>query len=120
MDESAHIPDHDQIDDPDELEQGPEPRLDPAVAAQVTALLAAAPDPGPMPADVEARISAALADVARLRVDPGPLLAAGQVDEAAHGEGLSTDSNVVAMPTRASRPRPIYLVAAVAAAAAVV
>ncbi|NUO90148.1 MAG: hypothetical protein HOQ18_04895, partial [Dermatophilaceae bacterium] len=68
----------------------------------------------------EARSSAALADVARLRVDPGPLLAAGQVDEAAHGEGLSTDSNVVAMPTRAGRPRPIYLVAAVAAAAAVV
>ena len=110
MDESAHTPEHDD----------PDPALDPAVAAQVTALLAAAPDPGPMPDDVEARISAALADAARLRVDPGPLLdAAGRADGAAPGS-VPAEGNVVPLPARANRPRPIHLAAAVAAAAAVV
>ncbi|MFM6848001.1 MAG: hypothetical protein ACKOVB_02735 [Terrabacter sp.] len=120
MDESAHHPDHEYVDALDQPDQGPEPRLDPAVEARVTALLAAAPDPGPMPPDVEARISAALADVARLRVDPGPLLEARRGEEAAHRAAPSADSNVVAMQARANRPKPIYLAAAVAAAAAVV
>lgn len=120
MDESAHHPDHDHLGDLDAFGHGPEPRLDPAVEAQVTALLAAAPDPGPMPADVEARISAALADVARLRVDPGPLLENRRGEDATHAGAPATGGNVVAMPTRADRPKPVYLVAAVAAAAAVV
>ena len=139
MDESAHHPDDDHnraqnrahsstrsSDDAIDRDDGPEPRLDPAVDAQVTALLAAAPDPGPMPADVEARISAALLDAARLRVDPGPMATgdrAGDSDRRASAEGTDarhTGADVLALPARADRPKPIYLVAAVAAAAAVV
>lgn len=118
MDESAHIPDHDH-----EIDDIPEPRLDPDVEAQVTALLAATPDPGPMPDHVEARISAALLDAARLRVDPGPMASDDRADTAAGAGGGHTGADVLALPTRsdgANRPKPIYLVAAVAAAAAVV
>jgi hypothetical protein len=130
VDESAHHPDDDHTSDHigdhiDDLDDGPAPRLDPAVEAHVTALLASAPDPGPMPADVEARISAALQDAARLRVDPGPM-ATGETagpgrGPAADGTGAShTGADVLALPPRATRPKPIYLAAAVAAAAAVV
>ncbi|WP_020141637.1 hypothetical protein [Terracoccus sp. 273MFTsu3.1] len=139
MDESAHTPEPDpRVRDPDGraatepaprapldgldhevADDAPEPRLDPDVEEQVRTLLAGAADPGPMPAAVSERISGALLDAARLRVDPGPLSAsrggphATGTDDADHG-------SVLAMATRADRPRPIYLVAAVAAAAAVV
>ncbi|GAB3873655.1 hypothetical protein [Terrabacter terrigena] len=120
MDESAHLSDHDDIDHIDHIDGGTEPRLDPTVEARVTALLAAAPDPGPMPDDVEARISAALADVARLRVDPGPLLDASGRADAGNPDVAAGEGNVVPLTPRAGRPKPIYLAAAVAAAAAVV
>ncbi|MGO4597338.1 hypothetical protein [Terrabacter sp. 2RAF25] len=121
MDESAHFPDHDH-----EFDDTPDPRLDPHVEAQVTALLAATPDPGPMPDHVEARISAALLDAARLRVDPGPMSTADRFDTGPESGGGHTGADVLALPTRANaanaanRPKPLYLVAAVAAAAAVV
>ena len=103
-----------------ELEdEGPDPVVDLAVDAQVRSLLATAPDPGPMPGDVSDRIAAALADEARLRVDPGPLARAGAAGVAGiPDEALGGD--VVALSSRANRPRPIYLAAAVAAAVAVV
>lgn len=87
----------------------PEIPSDAEVDAQVRALLAALPQPGPMPDDVVARISAELDDEAILRVDRGPL---------SHAE---RDSAVLAPLIRQrQRPRPLFAVAAVAAAAAVV
>lgn len=140
MDESAHTPEHDRpTNDPREAgsvptpalrpgaaadeheieDEGPAPHLDPEVEARVQALLAEASDPGPMPDAVADRISTALLDAARLRVDPGPLAlgSAGASDAADAGH---TGGTVLAMPPRANRPKPIYLAAAVAAAAAVV
>jgi len=95
------------------------PELDPAVDAQVRDLLANVPDPGPMPEHVAGRIEAALAQAARLRVDPGPLTGSGT--DAAHptpDEALG--ANVLALRSRPNRPRPLHLAAAVAAAIAVV
>jgi hypothetical protein len=114
VDESAHTPEpENEIED-----DGPAPHLDPGVEAHVRALLATAPDPGPMPDHVAERISGALLDAARLRVDPGPLLdASGRSDDVARG---APEGKVVPLPARPGRPKPIYLVAAVAAAAAVV
>ncbi|GAA2500409.1 hypothetical protein [Terrabacter carboxydivorans] len=123
MDESPTPPEHEIEDD------GPEPRLDADVDARVRALLAGAPDPGPMPDRVSERIEQALLDAARLRVDPGPLLAADGHPNGSHGAspdsltggtGGTGGGTVLAMPSRTERPKPIYLVAAVAAAAAVV
>lgn len=97
----------------DELEshelEGPEPPLEPAAEAHVRALLAAAPDPGPMPAELAGRIETVLADEARLRVDPAPARATDP-DQAV----------LVPLVRRHQRPRPLLAVAAVAAAAAVV
>lgn len=135
MDESAHPPEHDRplgvpdLPDPShEIEDdAPEPFLDPDVETRVRALLAATPDPGPMPDAVSERIDRALRDAARLRVEPGPLSAArsgatgGTVGTGGTGgTGTTGGGAVLTMPSRAERPRPIYLVAAVAAAAAVV
>ena len=94
--------------EPDELER-PEPHLEPAAEAHVRALLAAAPDPGPMPAELAGRIETVLADEARLRVDPAPARATDP-DQAV----------LVPLARRPQRPRPLLAVAAVAAAAAVV
>lgn len=96
--------DHHEVED-----DGPEPQLDADLEAQVRALLAAAPDPGPMPERVGARISAALADEARLRVDRGPLT------QAEHDDAI-----LVPLIRQRQRPRPLFAAAAVAAAAAVV
>ncbi|GAA2740207.1 hypothetical protein GCM10009868_01520 [Terrabacter aerolatus] len=141
MDESANTPEHDPDDgvprrahpvlplpqDPGRFvdgalgheieDDGPEPHLDPSIEAEVRALLAHAPAPGPMPDAVSERIERALLDAARLRVDPGPLLASG-ADTGT--DGHPGGGAVLTLPSRAERPRPIYLVAAVAAAAAVV
>ena len=92
---------------------GPTPEaadeLDPAVEARVRQLLAAAPDPGPMPELVAQRIESLLTDEIALRVDPGPLTASDQ------------DQAVIAPLIRQrQRPRTLLAVAAVAAAAAVV
>ena len=131
MDESANTPEPDQpLAIPDrrhptapaatapghEIEdEGPEPHIDAHLDARVRDLLADAPDPGPMPDEVSERISRALLDAARLRVDPGPLARSSPDSGAGPGGGT-----VLAMPSRAARPKPIYLAAAVAAAAAVV
>ncbi|MFC7596133.1 hypothetical protein ACFQU3_12490 [Terrabacter sp. GCM10028922] len=142
MDESAHTPDHDRptgdpaeqetlptvaprpgiADEPEIEDAGPEPHLDPEVEARVQALLAEASDPGPMPDAVADRISTALLDAARLRVDPGPLVPGAPGSSTVsdtHSTG-HTGGSVLAMPSRADRPKPIYLAAAIAAAAAVV
>jgi hypothetical protein len=98
---------------------GVDPALDPVVEDQVRALLAGAPDPGPMPDAVAVRISAAIAEEALLRVDPGPLATPGS----AGAQGMPDSAlggHVVNLPNRPDRPRPLYLAAAVAAAAAVV
>jgi hypothetical protein len=110
--EPAHgrAPDHEAEDD------GPQPDLDVDVEQQVRALLAAAPDPGPMPDAVSGRISSALLEESRLRVRPGPLAPARSGSDPA-GTG---DGTVLPMPSRADRPKPLYIVAAVAAAAVVV
>ncbi|GAB3063527.1 hypothetical protein GCM10027053_27690 [Intrasporangium mesophilum] len=114
------------------MDQSPE--LDPAVEAQVRALLAQPPDPSPMPQDVSERIAAAIAHEARLRVDPGPLSTRGAMSgptPATPGTpGMSGMSGattpeafggtVTEFPVRNRRPRPLQLAAAVAAAAAVV
>jgi hypothetical protein len=100
----------------DPSEDAPTPELDPAVEAQVRALLANAPEPGPMPDGVSDRISAAIADEARLRIDRGPLATA--LAEATPDLALGGD--VVRLQSRAKRPRPAQLAAAVAAAVVVV
>ena len=140
MDESANTPEHDpRVRDPagpSETEPTLAPALDPAldheledaaplphleadVERQVRSLLAGAADPGPMPDDVSERISGALLDAARLRVDPGPLSGSPSAADMA-AAGRAGDGTVLAMPARRDRPRPVYLLAAVAAAAAVV
>lgn len=113
MDESANTPEHD-------LDGGPEPRLDPSVEARVRALLAEATDPGPMPDEVSERIERVLIDAARLRVGPGPLLATDATDATDGTNGRQGGGAVLTLPAGTERPKPIYLVAAVAAAAAVV
>ncbi|WP_330475438.1 hypothetical protein [Terrabacter sp. C0L_2] len=127
MDESANPPEPDHEPDHEinhEIEDdAPEPRLDPATDSRVRSLLADASDPGPMPDAVSDRIEAALLEAARLRVDPGPLLATRSAtgSDATGRTGPTTGGGtVLAMPSRAERPKPIYLAAAVAAAAAVV
>src|SRR6478672_10133344 len=136
--ESANPPEHDRpLDVPGprdptappatelghEIEdEGPEPHIDAHLDARVRELLADAPDPGPMPAEVSERISRALLHAARLRVDPGPLSHAssqGSPDRPDRGP-VPDGGTVLAMPSRAGRPKPIYLAAAVAAAVAVV
>jgi hypothetical protein len=83
--------------------------VDPAVEDHVRSLLANAPDPGPMPTAITARIESALADESRLRLARGPLA------------GQDPDADVLAPLIRQrQRPRPWLAVAAVAAAAAVV
>jgi len=145
VDESAHTPEHDpRVRDPDGraatepaptahldgldgldgldhevADDAPLTRLDADVEQQVRTLLAGAPDPGPMPDAVSERISGALLDAARLRVDPGPLSASRSGSDAT-GTNDADHGTVLAMPNRAVRPKPIYLVAAVAAAAVVV
>ncbi|MGO4661492.1 hypothetical protein AB4Z14_06465 [Terrabacter sp. 2TAF16] len=148
MDESAHTPEHDpRVRDPDGrattepappahldglygfdgldglahevADDAPLTRLDPDVEQHVRTLLAGAADPGPMPDAVSERISGALLDASRLRVDPGPLSASRSGSDAT-GTNVADHGTVLAMPSRAGRPKPIYLVAAVAAAAAVV
>ncbi|WP_256793128.1 hypothetical protein [Terrabacter sp. Ter38] len=153
MDESAHTPEPDpRVRDPDGraatepappahlvapvdgldhevADDAPVPHLAADVEHQVRTLLAGAADPGPMPDGVSERISGALLDAARLRVDPGPL---SESRSGSHATGASTrgtnatgtndvgHGTVLALPSRADRPKPIYLVAAVAAAVAVV
>lgn len=98
---------------------GPSPTLHPEVAAEVTSLLAVAgrlPDDDldaadRMPPAVAERITLALADVARLRVEPGPLTAT---------ERGATVTPFVASRIRTSRRTPWMAVAAVAAAVAVI
>ena len=148
MDESAHTPEPDpRVRDPDGraatepappahdvapvdrldhevTDDAPVPRLDPDVEEQVRTLLAGAADPGPMPDAVSERISDALRDATRLRVDPGPLSGLRSGSHATGTNATGTDDaghgTVLALPSRADRPKPIYLVAAVAAAVAVV
>ena len=140
MDEPAHTPERTPEPDPElhpaatdarhgaasDSEPEPDPGLDlgldPELDRHVRALLADVPEPGPMPADVSRRISAALLDEARLRVDPGPLASAGS-DQGRHGTDGRRDTGggaLLEMPSARGRRRPAYLVAAVAAAAAVV
>lgn len=138
MDEPAHAPErtprHPHVDtEPAEPLVGDEPakaavdcdldvELDPGLDSHVRSLLAGAPDPGPMPAAVSDRISAALAEEVRLRVEPGPLAGAGH-EGGGLGEGTYAAGAVRRLPSRSGRPgrpRPVYLVAAVAAATVVV
>lgn len=93
--------------------------LDPEVEARVRALLADAghgAGAATMPSAVSERITAALAEEARLRVSRGPLSGTG--DEAGTGAGR-VGADVVPLGSR-RRQRPWVAVAAVAAAAAVV
>lgn len=145
MDEPAHTPEHPSRPDPPTgsgpgdpalpdvtssfdgeldgeldgaLDGGPDSETD----RHVRALLAAQPEPGPMPAEVSDRISAALLEAARLRVDPGPLSRTDAATDtpAAH---LTAGGALLTLPSRLdrpNRPKPAYLVAAVAAAALVV
>ncbi|TQM55135.1 hypothetical protein [Humibacillus xanthopallidus] len=113
MDESDHPTPPGRPDEPAALDIP----LDPEVEARVRALLADAghgAGAAAMPSTVSDRITAALADEARLRVSRGPL--AGPGDEADTG-GAGAD--VVPLGSR-RRQRPWVAVAAVAAAAAVV
>jgi hypothetical protein len=109
----------DQALDHEIEDDAPQPHLDADVEQQVRTLLAGAADPGPMPDRVSERISEALLDAARLRVDPGPLAASRAGSDPAHPADTA-HGTVLALPTRANRPKPVYLVAAVAAAAVVV
>lgn len=99
---------------------GPSPTLHPEVAAEVTSLLAVAGRlPGAddlaaadlMPPEVSERIALALADAARLRVDPGPLTAT---------ERGATVTPFAPSSIRTTRRAPWMAVAAVAAAVAVI
>lgn len=128
MDPIDPRPPHDQPQDretvPERLgtpsvidDTGPSPALDPDVAAQVTSLLAVAgrqpdehvPDAADtMPPKVADRIAIALADEARLRVDPGPLTT------------TERGATVTPFATRSARRPPWMAVAAVAAAVAVI
>ena len=108
--------------------------LPPDVDAAVRRLLAALPDPGPMPTPVAGRVGAALAEAARLRIEPGPLSAlpepqwgpmSGPLSEtgstAPPGTAAERDAAVLApLIARRQRPRPVLALAAVAAAAALV
>jgi hypothetical protein len=83
------------------------------IEAQVRAVLAApSPDPGPMPDQVSDRIAAALAHAASSRVEPGPLARSSLA-------GRPSGASLLPLHPRTGRPRPVQLVAAVAAAAAV-
>lgn len=108
------LEEHDGIEPLDELTDG-----------RVRALLTDLPDPGPMPADVAARIETALGNEALLRIEQGPLAA---TTTAATGPGTAdprarrtSDHDVLApLLHRRRRPSPWLAAAAVAAAAAVV
>ena len=98
-------------------ETAPEPQLHADAVSAVSALLAAAGRPpqqreltaaGAMPADVVDRITLALADAARLRVEPGPLTAAER------------GATVTPFVGRSAGRTPWMAVAAVAAAVAVI
>lgn len=93
------------------------PELDPHAEAEISALLRQTPTPGPMPQEISDRITAALADEARLRLDRGPLSPGAQTMYGAP-EVVSADPKVVSLASR--RRRPLIAVASVAAAAAVV
>lgn len=137
MDESAHAPERtprpqhldQELDQETDPETDPETRhgLDPELDHHVRSLLADAPDPGPMPAHVSDRISAALDEAARLRVAPGPVaeherdgLGEGTYGTGGAGRALPSSLGQSNGPNRPNRTRPVYLVAAVAAAAVVV
>ncbi|MDV3219959.1 hypothetical protein [Intrasporangium sp.] len=113
--------------------------IDPVVQARIRELLAAAPDPGPMPEHVTQRIETLLSDEVALRVDPGPLARTGhaltgpdhrgpnrtgqdQSGQVGAGQGPADPDHAVLAPLirQRQRPRPLFAVAAVAAAAAVV
>lgn len=109
MDQPANAPETEGDQLPPTGRPGQEPELDPTVEAHVRELLAAVPDPGPMPEKVAQRIETLLTDEVALRVDRGPLT---QADH---------DLAVLAPLIRQrQRPRPLFALAAVAAAAAVV
>lgn len=110
-----------EADEADEAGPSPSdaatPEIDAEIDAQVISLLAAAGGPPDeadvteadvMPPDVAERIMAAIADAARLRVDPGPLTTT---------ERGATVTPFVARPNRRT---PWMAVAAVAAAVAVI
>jgi hypothetical protein len=123
VDESAHSPEHDRPDGAlgaDGADDGTDPVLDPHVEDQVRTLLAGAPDPGPMPEAVAQRISRALLDEARLRVDPGPLSTSRPGAPGSEGATVLTLPSGADARGRSDRPRPLYLAAAVAAAVVVV
>ncbi|WP_374971134.1 hypothetical protein [Terrabacter sp. BE26] len=109
-------------DSDQEPDAGPGTDLDPELDRHVRALLADAPEAGPMPAEVSRRISTALLEEARLRVDPGPLatVRSKQGRHGADGRRADTGGDLLQLPSAPSRRRPAYLIAAVAAAAAVV
>lgn len=110
MDESAKTPDR-SADIPPDLPDLPD--LPPDVEARIRHLLADEPEPGPMPARYADRISAVLAEEARLRVDRGPL--------AEQEPQPSADERVLAPLVRQRQRRsPLFAAAAVAAAAVVV
>lgn len=88
---------------------------DPVVQARIRELLAAAPDPGPLPEHVTQRIESLLSDEVALRVDPGPLAQQAQQTQAERDRAV-----LAPLIRQRQRPRPLFALAAVAAAAAVV